>query len=401
MNLTAPASRYQEFMGNQVDSTRFHRKERMPKGYFQKLAVVSCTMLFFSVIAVSTVQDFVPAASRGHGRYVQSFFCKPDKLLGWIGIPHKSGKSRPNSLAEDMEEMAITINGEGFFDDHHAVAKPEEIKRLLFLGDSFTAGIGIPKENRFADLVKERLSTGYEVLNMAIWGYSTDQELLALEEKGLKYSPDIVVLCMFVDDLFCSHLFSVNDGIYIKPKFSVTAQDILRLKNVPVKDNHGKSVLWNFFLTRIYKLLNRIEMGTEYDRRGWLSLFDKTYLASGRYYLGLRLIGEIASAAKANGSQILVVCIPWKDQIIQEHLLEAGESYAGIPLDRLDLELPQRLVSEFCRQSGIPVLDLLPAFKKHGRSEKLFFDKDLHWTKAGHRLAADQILAYLHKLNFL
>jgi lysophospholipase L1-like esterase len=388
-------------MGNLVASTRFRRKERILKPFLQKLAMVLGAMLFFLVVAEITVRAFVPAASRGHGRYVQSFFCKPDKLLGWLGIPHKSGKSIPSSLAEDMEEMAITINGEGFFDDHHAVAKPEGIKRLLFLGDSFTAGIGIPKKNRFTDLIKERLSTGYEVLNMAIWGYSTDQELLALEEKGLKYNPDIVVLCMFVDDLFCSHLFSVNDGIYIKPKFSVTAQDILRLKNIPVKDNHGKSALWNFILTRFYKLLNRIEMGTEYDQRGWLSIFDKTYLASNRYYLGLRLAGEIASVAKAKDSKVLVVCIPWKDQIIQEYIMEAGESYAGIPLNRLDLGLPQKLVSEFCRHAGVPFLDLLPAFKKHGRSEKLFFDKDLHWTKAGHRLAADQILAYLQKLNFL
>jgi hypothetical protein len=50
---------------------------------------------------------------------------------------------------------------------------------------------------------------------------------------------------------------------------------------------------------------------------------------------------------------------------------------------------------------GIPVLDLLPAFRKHRVAEKLFFEHDLHWTKAGHRLAAKEILACLRKLNYL
>jgi len=36
-----------------------------------------------------------------------------------------------------------------------------------------------------------------EVLNGAVTGYGTDQELLWLIEYGLKYSPDIVILGVF------------------------------------------------------------------------------------------------------------------------------------------------------------------------------------------------------------
>ncbi|UCG80995.1 MAG: hypothetical protein JSV60_01555 [Desulfobacterales bacterium] len=50
---------------------------------------------------------------------------------------------------------------------------------------------------------------------------------------------------------------------------------------------------------------------------------------------------------------------------------------------------------------GIPVLDLLPAFRRHSLPEKLFFKHDLHWTKAGHRLAAEAILARLQTAGYL
>jgi len=368
--------------------------------FLQKFAMVVVSILLFLAGAETALRWFDSEAFTRHKRKPQGIFCKPDKLLGWLGIPNVSGAMRPSSHAQDMENMAVNMNGEGFFDISHTVSKPEGVKRLLFLGDSFTAGIGIPKKDRFTDLVYDGLSSDHEVLNMGIWGYSTGQELLVFKEKGLKYSPDIVVLCMFVDDLFCGHLFSVNEGTYIKPKFAISHDD-LQLRNVPVGNNHSSSALWNMLLTRYYKLRNRIEMGTEYAERGWLSVFDKTYLHNDRYYLCLRLLGEIANLAKACGARFLVVCIPWKEQIVEEHIRRNGQPYAGIPLDRLDLGLPQRIVAQYCRQLGIPVLDLLPVFKKHSLSEKLFFEKDLHWTKAGHRLAATKILEHLKKLDYL
>ena len=66
----------------------------------------------------------------------------------------------PAPEATDMATMAVEMNEEGFFDTPHAVVKPDGSKRLLFLGDSFTAGIGIPKEDRFTDLVQDGLACG-------------------------------------------------------------------------------------------------------------------------------------------------------------------------------------------------------------------------------------------------
>jgi hypothetical protein len=236
---------------------------------------------------------------------------------------------------------------------------------------------------------------------MGMWGYSTDQELLLLKEKGLKYDPDVIILSMFLDDLFCSNLFSVNDGIYIKPRFSLAADEDLELQNVPVPNNHGRSALLNMILTRFYKLRNRIEIGVEFNGQGWISVFDKEYWNKDGYYLTLRLLSEISTVSKSHNAKFLLVLVPDKDQLYEQQIHAAGKGYQGIPPERLDLGLPQKVVNLFCGEVGIPVLDLLPAFRECGFAKKLFFEHDLHWTKAGHRLAAEEILACLRKLNYL
>ena len=373
----------------------------MRKDFLKKLAIVSGSILFFLVGAELAMRCFFSGSARSHKRSPQGIFCKQDKLLGWIGIPGITGTMTPRGETTDTTSMEVVMNGDGFLDDRHSTAKTPGSKRLLFLGDSFTAGLGISRQSRFTDVIKEQLPANHEVINMGMWGYGTDQQLLTFEEKGLKYAPDIVVLVLFLDDLFTNHLFSVNDGMYPKPKFSLTRQENLELSRVPVIDNRGRSMFWNTVVTRSYELLNRLEIGKEFDERGWLSIFDRAYLEKDRYDLALRLIGEIAFMAKANNARFLLVVIPWKEQIHEKRIREKGLPCGGIPLDRLDLGLPQRVVARFCNQLELPVLDLLPAFKTHSASDKLFFDVDCHWTEAGHRLAATQILTHLRRLHYL
>jgi hypothetical protein len=371
------------------------------KECLHRLWLLCGSIVLFFFIGELAVRLLFPGASSGSKSFAQGIFCKPDTLVGWIGIPNASGTIKPTSAAKDMEMMAVDMNGEGFFDDPHPIKKPKGIKRILFLGDSFTAGLGLARPHRFTDVIKERLGSHCDVMNMGLWGYSTDQQLLVLEEKGLSYSPDIVVLAMFMDDLFNNHLFSVNDGLYVKPKFSLAPNDDLELSRIPVMNNRSISALWNLVTNRFYKLLNRLELGDEFNKRGWFSIFDKKYLVNDRYYLSLHLVGKIVSLAKNNKAAFLLVVIPWKDQIHKERIYQNDRGYAGIPPERLDLALPQRVVSVFCRHAGIPVLDLLPVFQQQSLSEKLFFEKDLHWTKAGHRLAAEKILDQLKQLEYL
>ena len=68
--------------------------------------------------------------------------------------------------------------------------------------------------------------------------------------------------------------------------------------------------------------------------------------------------------------------------------------------DSLDLDLPNSLLRNFCRQHHIYCLDLFPAFQKAGQTQELYLLRNTHWNTAGNRLAADLIFRFLmeHKL---
>ena len=112
-------------------------------------------------------------------------------------------------------------------------------------------------------------------------------------------------------------------------------------------------------------------------------------------------MSEIHSVLKSKQTKFLLVIIPYADQFLAKKLYAAGKGYFGIPPERLDLGLPQKIVRPYCEKEGVPVLDLLPVFKAQLGREKLFFSRDLHWTIAGHGLAAKSIFQHLRQLDYL
>jgi lysophospholipase L1-like esterase len=89
-------------------------------------------------------------------------------------------------------------NREGFRDVDHAVSKPRGVYRIVVLGDSIAAGLHVERnEDLFAPLLQKLLTergVKTEVVNLAVSGYNTQQEVELFREKGLRYRPDLVLL---------------------------------------------------------------------------------------------------------------------------------------------------------------------------------------------------------------
>jgi hypothetical protein len=75
-------------------------------------------------------------------------------------------------------------------------------------------------------------------------------------------------------------------------------------------------------------------------------------------------------------------------------VLDRAVRDAGVDRAAVDLELPQRRLSAFCREHRIPCLDLLEAFR--GEPDT-YAPRDTHWNVRGNRLAAEHIAAWLHE----
>ncbi len=143
------------------------------------------------------VRDLAPAVSRiGHSRYRIA----QNPKLGFEPVPERV-------VAQDtgpLEDFVGTSNSLGFRDREHAVEKPAGVKRIVVLGDSVAAGLKVAMTRDVFAAVLERLlrerGDPAEVINLSVHGYNTQQEVEMLIERGLQFSPDVVVLAYTLSD---------------------------------------------------------------------------------------------------------------------------------------------------------------------------------------------------------
>ncbi len=160
---------------------------------------------------------------------LRSIRCFPDQyhpLLGYAGVPNLETWF----ILPDFKHRIVN-NSRGFRDKERSYEKGDR-KRIVVLGDSTAWGWGVEAEERFSDILERRLK-GWEVINLAQAGYSTDQELLVLETEGLTYRPDIVILLFDRNDVVEGNNAKIIDGMQPKP-FFVEEGGRLVLKNTPV-----------------------------------------------------------------------------------------------------------------------------------------------------------------------
>jgi hypothetical protein len=143
-----------------------------------------------------------------------------DTALGW--------RPRPNSQGTLAEEglSHIRINSAGFRDREHAIAKPANTYRIAVLGDSYVFGLGVEREERFTEVVEQRLAgcpalagKQPEVLNFGVSGYSPGQELIVAERHAMAYQPDLFVQAFFSGNDVGDSYKALNEGYLERPYF--------------------------------------------------------------------------------------------------------------------------------------------------------------------------------------
>jgi lysophospholipase L1-like esterase len=117
-----------------------------------------------------------------------------------INEPH--ARYRHSSPDVDVE---FRINGRGLRDDREfPYEKPPGVARIVSLGDSFTAGYEVEGDQTFSSVLERSLrarGVAVEVLNAGVSGYSTAEEALYLERELYRYSPDLVLVSYYGNDL--------------------------------------------------------------------------------------------------------------------------------------------------------------------------------------------------------
>ncbi len=166
--------------------------------------------------------------------YRQLFKYHP--LIGYTFIPNL--KARVNH--EDGGYL-IQTNSDGFRCKHEFMKeKKKNIFRILFFGDSFTAGDGVSNPFRFTDLLENELDNT-EIFNFGLSGTGVDQQYLIFKEfaKDLKY--DLVVIAPMIENIrrnvvrFRPHLSHSGKNLFMqKPYYKFNKYGEIKLKNIPV-----------------------------------------------------------------------------------------------------------------------------------------------------------------------
>ncbi len=313
-----------------------------------------------------------------------------DAELGWTLRPDVAWPEAPAAW-----ENGLATNAAGFRDAAHADVKAPGAYRVVVLGDSFVFGSGVAQDAVLTRRLAARLGPGFEIVNLGVPGYGTDQELLTLRRWGRKLSPDLVLLGFFWNDL----MENTSDRIYGLPKPRFTLESGHLVLHPPAGFSApstyarldatlaSKSHLWSLLRNGLSSAGRAVGDAEERPVSIDFSLKRPPPSREAEFGLSFGLLGAVRDEAASLGAPLGVFSVPPRflvDPAVAARLLRVY----GLPKDALDEDGFRRL-REACEARGIPFLDLLPGFRRESAAgTRLFLPTGIHWTAAGNDLAA-------------
>ncbi|MEM9553015.1 MAG: GDSL-type esterase/lipase family protein [Acidobacteriota bacterium] len=282
--------------------------------------------------------------------------------LGWDLVPGAVDRHTTGEF-----DVTIAINAQGLRESRlYDLLPAEGHRRVVVIGDSFTFGHGVEEPESWTARLESSWS-GVDIVNLAVTGYGTDQQLLRLEQRGLVLAPDLVVLALFEGNVF-RNTRSEYLG-YPKPRFVLDA-GTLRLVNVPVPEGRVPPRGW-----QLWRLVGARGVDLA-EHLGWGKAWPVTEA----------LVRRMKVSTEAAGARLVTVLIP-KNRAVDGDGLRR----------RLHAET-LALIGDLHERAGVPMLDLTPALAAASRdtsSESPYFVADGHWTAAGHAVAAEAAAPFL------
>ena len=379
--------------------------------FFKKVLIFLLVFLTFDVVFFSIVPSELKSKlynNRAHR--IKSFYYHHDL--------------RPMASFYDLwgyERYKIYTNNLGFKDSSNREVKFKK-KNILFIGDSFTEGVGVKYEDTYVGLIESNLKTksnDIEVLNAGVQSYSTSIYLSKLyhllERKKLPITDVVVVISG--GDIFDDHYkyLDLNDDFVLnhvdqKNKYiikiinffksnTLTYQLITIITPPKVIPERIKSIFSKKDSDKNYnqKEKNLLSISNdEIDQMEFLNHKDYAYLYSSiefnkwgkkaidRSMSNLKEIIKITAKKNINLNIFYlyepVILLRKPNQIQFDYLIN---SFKGLEKENVNVNFINNIYKEYKNS--------YEAYKN------LFFIKDIHWNKRGNAKVAKEIL---NKVNF-
>jgi len=288
--------------------------------------------------------------------------------------------------------------------------KSPENEVILFLGDSFIAGLQVELEDtapkQLEALLNEKGSMRFSVVNAAVSSYSPVLEYLQLMRLEPLFKPNTVILGLWIND------FGGDSGLLKSPEALFDAKGIVRSiegqERPPVGflyqhlylyhfvgdmgirlKNGGAALLCRLGLKEIFRSRFDVDRWEKEEGEDYLQSSLRSKENKDATFSYLRIIND---ECRENGMRFLVVILPQPNQVGRDQVRPGWHSIWYSPPEYIESTYYQDIVKAFCQAEGIPCQDLLPAFRAADRSgAQLHFPSNGHWNEEGHRLAAEEI----------
>ncbi len=288
----------------------------------------------------------------------------------------------------------IHINEQGFSEDKDIPVKKEEGEyRIFVLGDSHTQGACNNIEsfpNLLEACLSEKEGTNYNVINAGVGGWSFVQEYLYLTEELVKYSPDMVIVAVYMGN----DLYDLEQPF--GPGIKGTAPDFSIDRNLrkPFPEIAKYSYLYSFLYGRkhLKHVLGDKMLIQEMRQIEWF--LDKTTAGTEEVF---RKIGYIARKLKEyekkSGVPISVILLPTKTQVegpdaeFLTFLKNTGTDEAATEdCGRIILSGVMRAFKD----ADLPCIDLLEPMREAylATGQALYYDIDRHLDPEGNKVVA-------------
>ena len=275
--------------------------------------------------------------------------------------------NNPRGYFDENNALVCRINKWGFRGPDFEKQKVPGTRRVMVLGDSFTFGEGVRLEDTFVRRMEEKLrrktAQSLEVLNFGVSAWATRDETAYFKQAGVQFAPDLVVVAYVLND--ADHA----GGLGLWNNFRREYED----------RRFQSSYLINF----IYTTIKRSIYGRRYVRKMAGSAVSPG--ERGKWDLSFSMLSEIDKSARSRGMKFAVVLFPF--------MFELNDNYPFTDL--------HRMITAGLTQYGIPVLDLLPAFKGQDYLKLWAHPSDQHPNEKGHEIAAEAISDFVIQHNLL
>lgn len=356
---------------------------------------VLLAILVSAMIALGVFEGGLRLLGMGPPKILNEF----DSTMGW-------SKQADISVTRTTGEYDVTfeLNELGLREDAgQTSAKPEGTFRVVCLGDSFTLGYTVQREDLFVDQLEHWWNAegrNVDVVNTGTEGYATDQEVAWLLKHGEEWKPDLVLLFAYDNDLYYNG--QSNYLRFPKPRFNAEGKlDVETLEDPGSRSFFERTAIGNMLRTKD-KLDTFEPVGS--NNPAVLKEFGPLFVTQPEFMLDAlaRTTGALKALkakCEALGARAVIVPIPSHSSIDEDFSGPFGEAVLGMGRSAWAPDQPVEHFLASAKAAGLASID--PRAELRAVEGDLYYQRDFHLNAAGNAALAKIVHAELQSMGLM